>query len=109
MTNPLAAACTADGDGRIAEAEAGAAPEARFDRMDANADGRSGLHEMTGAAPERMDGRVAKRFERRDANGDGAVGRGEFADRTLRRSARFDGDGAVTRDEIDSGLRRGGG
>jgi hypothetical protein len=99
-----------DGDDRITRPEARTAGRFRFELMEADADGRAHLEEMTRAARARTGGQLGKRFERRAANGDGAVERGESADPAARRFGRFgtEGGGAATRDEVESGIRRGG-
>ena len=51
---------------------------------------------------------MAKRFETLDANGDGAVARAKFDAMAAGRFQRFDADGVVTRDELQSPGRRGG-
>lgn len=86
----------------------------RFERMDADQDGKVTLSEMKEAA--------IKRFSRRDVDGDGIVSREDRkAMRENRRAARFDkidadGDGMISRDEFAAfkpergmrGERRGG-
>ncbi|HET7409139.1 MAG TPA: hypothetical protein VFJ13_02980 [Paracoccaceae bacterium] len=62
------------------------------------------------AAGGRIAGRSAKRFERRDTNGDGALARA-WPDATAGdpfRRPDADGNGMVTRDELQDHFRRGG-
>ena len=99
-----------NGDGVMTRDEAMAQADARFDRMDANKDGKLTADEMrprrpmgdasaTPPAPPPADaaappagsaGRGERMFARLDANGDGAIDRDEFRAQAARRFDRVD-------------------
>jgi Ca2+-binding EF-hand superfamily protein len=97
----------ADGDGRITEAETKAAREARFEAADADGDGR--VSEAEFLARGRNAERMGRAFGALDADDDGFVDAAEFAARGDRFIRRFDGDGdgAVTRAELENPPARG--
>ena len=100
----------ADGDGVTTRDEAMAQADARFDRMDANKDGKLTADEMrprapmadagagasppppadAAAPPPAAAGRGERMFARLDANGDGAIDRNEFRAQAARRFDRLD-------------------
>ena len=97
-------------DGVLTRDEALAPAIARFDRVDANSDGRIDAAERTAMREQRQARRTerrANRTERRanrpnmDANGDGQISREEFGVRAVERftSADANNDGTVTREE----------
>ncbi|WP_375398985.1 EF-hand domain-containing protein [uncultured Sphingomonas sp.] len=107
----------ADGDGVTTRADALAQADARFDRMDADKNGKLSADEMRPPRPMAGDpmaspppppspgpgmgagrGQIGERmFARLDANGDGAIDRGEFREQAGRRFDRLDAnrDGKV--------------
>jgi Ca2+-binding EF-hand superfamily protein len=95
----------ADADGRVTGAEITAVREARFKALDADGDGRVSEAELL--ARGRNAERMGRAFRMHDANGDGFVDATEFAARGGRFVARFDadGDGAVTRAELENPVR----
>jgi Ca2+-binding EF-hand superfamily protein len=119
LVGPTAAQTTpapkgdADGDGVVTRDEAMAQADARFDRMDANKDGKLTADEMrprrpmgdpsaTPPAPPPADGaappagstgpagRGERMFARLDTNGDGAIDREEFRAQAAQRFDRVD-------------------
>jgi hypothetical protein len=101
-----------DGDGLISRAEAQAALNERFDRMDANGDGavsreemRAGFQGRREGRREAFEGRANERFDAADTDGDGALSLAELqAVRPQLTQERFetmdrDGDGLISRDE----------
>lgn len=89
----------ADGDGRITPAELEAHRAARFAEVDADGDGRVTKAEleahMLEKARERMAERLDRMFTWMDADGDGALGPAEFAPGTGLKGVmlRLDADG----------------
>ncbi|UCH73809.1 MAG: EF-hand domain-containing protein [Rhodospirillales bacterium] len=96
----------ADGNGRIDRQEFGAAREARFARMDADGNGAITLAELEDAA--RRD-HAARRFERMDADADGQVTRQEFAALGDRMFEHLDenADGYLSMGELERRRHRG--
>lgn len=118
LVGPTAAQTTpapkgdADGDGVVTRDEAMAQADARFDRMDANKDGKLTADEMRprrpmgepgatppppadgGASsplpPPGAGGRGERMFARLDTNGDGAIDREEFRAQAAQRFDRVD-------------------
>lgn len=104
---------TADGDGRVSQAEMVQAQRARFARMDADRDGKVTTEELAALKSRRLD----DRFARLDADGDGSISKAEFSAahqaRGHHRGGRGGGagffagldankDGAVTQAEADA-------
>lgn len=96
-----------DGDGKLSREEFPEQFRARFDKLDANADGFVDADEMGkarggGQAGDRRAGGMLGRF---DKNGDGKVTREEFPQDKLQAFDRFDknGDGVITADELGGG------
>ena len=117
-----------DGDGRLSRAEARAAAEARFAKVDENRDGFISEIERDAAkaaAEERRAEREANRETRRrgrrgergerggdrwsrvDTNDDGVVSEAEATDQALARFDKLDAnaDGFVTEDEVRAAMR----
>ncbi len=97
----------ADGNGRIDRQEFAAAGDARFAWLDADGDGVITLAEVEEKARRE---RAARRFERIDADGDGAVTRAEFtaAGDTMFAHLDENGDGFLSMGELER-RRHGGG
>lgn len=97
----------ADGNGRIDQQEFARAHDVRFARIDADGDGAITLAELENAARKE---RIERRFKRMDADADGQVTRAEFAAAGDRMFQYLDEneDGYLTMGEIE-GRRHGGG
>ena len=90
----------ADRDGRITRAEAQAARQAAFARIDADGDGYISAQEReAAAAAQRRRG-----WGRVDADNDGRISRDEFLNQPMRLFDRFDrdGDGVLDASEVEA-------
>jgi len=104
----------ADGDGRITPAEVESHRAARFAEVDADGDGKVTKAEleahMLEQARERMAQRLDRMFTWMDTDGDGALDVNEFGPgkglRGIMLRLDADGDGAVTRAELDDAAAR---
>lgn len=65
--------------------------EARFDRLDADRDGRVTANEMRQVRQARRGERQVRQFDRLDANRDGMLSRAEFGQRQALRAERLEG------------------
>ena len=105
----------ADKDGVITRAEAQAARDARFAKMDADGDGDgtvtvAEIDKIIEKRLRRMQVRMRyKMLSRMDTNGDGQIGKDEFTKRPMRMFDRADanGDDKVTRQEAKRMMKRG--
>ena len=104
----------ANEDGQISAEEFAARPD-RFDRVDTNGDGRLTLAEITALGEDRAERRAERMMARLDTNGDGAVSRDEIEARRdpARMFDRLDAndDGVVSEEEFADarfGHRKGG-
>jgi Ca2+-binding EF-hand superfamily protein len=99
----------ANKDGRVTRDESHM-PSAWFERADSNKDGALTLAELSSAKPPSMQrdphaGKPAGRMGRMDSNGDGKVERSELKTAAEQQFARLDTnkDGSLTNDEFASG------
>lgn len=102
----------ADGDGKITIDEMLARVDKRFDAADADGDGEITLEEMVARIERRRLERRAKRIlARMDVDGDGKVTKTELQNRARKRFALADGndDGQIEKSEMRRQFRRGGG
>lgn len=76
----------ANNDGNLTKAEATAAAEARFAKMDVNNDGQLTKEDREAA----MANRQAERFAKMDANSDGAISRAEWDQANAERKAKWE-------------------
>lgn len=76
----------ANNDGNLTKAEAAAAAEARFARMDANNDGQLTKEDREAAMAKRQ----AERFAKMDANSDGSISRAEWDQANAERKAKWE-------------------
>jgi Ca2+-binding EF-hand superfamily protein len=87
-----------DGNGIVSRDEMRAAETERFQKMDANHDGRLTLDELSAVRKEQ----AAEHFAKQDKNGDGQLSRAEVTKMPDAVFARLDqnGDGQLSKDEL---------
>lgn len=92
----------ADGDGRISEAESEAFRAERFRKLDADGDGFVTKEEMPGRMAHKQSARHEGHFGKLDADGNGTVEKSEYDAMADRRFERMDEnkDGVLTLDEL---------
>lgn len=98
----------ANGDGVLTKDELPERAQQRFERMDANGDGQVSRDELGRRGGGERDPEA--RFKRHDANGDGLLSVDELPEeRGVRMIEKLDqdGDGALSREEVAAGERRG--
>lgn len=102
--NPLALLQAADtnGDGDITRAEAQAARDALFNRLDADDDGY--LSEGERAIANRQGGQTRRGLQGADSNNDGRISRAELMNQPYRGFDRLDrnDDGVVSAEELEA-------
>lgn len=100
----------ADRDGRITQAEIDGAVNLRFERFDADKNGRLSLDEFAALWADLTRPVTVRAFQFMDADGDAAVTRAEVDERFSRLVARFDrnGDGALSMADRGRGGRQDG-
>ncbi|MEM9734579.1 MAG: EF-hand domain-containing protein [Pseudomonadota bacterium] len=92
-----------NGDGKLSIAETVTRASMRFERADQNKDGAITVEEITATMQRRRSERFARRVMRRlDVNGDGKVTKEEMESRARKRFARMDADdsGFLEQDEM---------
>lgn len=101
----------ANKDGKISKSEHEAARNRIFTAMDRNKDGAVDRTEVRAFILARMQERRARRMKRIDPNGDGKITEAEFLARAKARFKRLDAnkDGALSPEEVGRGFARRGG
>lgn len=102
----LLKAADANGDGVLTRDEALAFAAQRFDRLDADHDGRLTADEVRASFRQKR----AERWKKLDTDGDGRISKAEAQANAPRLAARFDkldanGDGFLTPEELRAGFR----
>jgi len=98
----------ADGDGKLTRAEVDAHVTERIEAFDADGNGQLSLEEFQGLWLEHMRERMVDGFQMLDDDGDAQVTGAEMGNpfRRLVERADLDGDGAVSRAELERKKRR---
>jgi Ca2+-binding EF-hand superfamily protein len=101
----------ANKDGKISKSEHEAARNRIFTAMDRNKDGAVDRTEVRAFILARLQERRARRMKRIDPNGDGKITEAEFLARAKARFKRLDAnkDGALSPEEVGRGFARRGG
>lgn len=95
-----------NGDGKVTREEFLAASKERFERMDADKNGKISSEELRSYMIERRDARIQDKFKRIDADNDGNVSRDEYLEHKRRQAEQHfsrmdaDGDGKLTTAEF---------